>query len=278
MTRPTLRCPCGEVSRERAVEYRERPSGETPFPLAASGYYRVYDACRVCGHFFAAHHGGTDARVLYEGVYVDSTYGSVESMRAKCQAIAGYPPDRSDNYWRVKRVDERWRRQPGRLAGQRPRLLDVGTGLAVFPFGMRQAGWDCTVVDPDSRAVEHARDEGLTALCGDFVDLPREALGRYDTVTFNKVLEHVEDPVRLLSRAAAHIADSGLVYVEVPDVAAKDDGLGFNREEFFIEHLHVFSPASLCHLMDVSGLRLADLHRFREPSGKYTLAAFGSPL
>lgn len=273
--RPTLQCSCNGAFCERAVEYHQAPEGETPFPMAGGAYYRAYDACRLCGHFFAA--GGLDARALYTGGYVDATYGSPEQMREKFRAIVGYPPERSDNYWRVKRVDEYWRRRSGRDTDVRPRLLDVGAGLAVFPFGMRSVGWDCTAVDPDPRAVQHAREEcGLSAVCGDVFDLTAGTLGEYDAITLNKVLEHVGDPVRLLAKAAAHLRQGGFVYVEVPDAAARDDGLRFGREEFFIEHLHVFSPASLCHLVGASGLRLNELRRLREPSGKYTLVAFAS--
>ena len=275
MGRPTLSCPCEGAFCERVVEYHERPDGETPFPIAGGVYYRAYDACRVCGHFFSTQ--SLEVGSLYRGTYVDSTYGSIEQIREKFSTIVALPPEKSDNFWRVRRVDDRWRRQCGPDVRTRPRLLDVGTGLAVFPFGMREAGWDCTIVDPDARAVDHARDErGMSALPGDFLDVPAEAVGQYDMITFNKVLEHVEDPVPLLEKAARHTLAHGLVYIEVPDVEARADALGYNREEFFVEHLHVFSPASLSHLVEVSGLRLNDLHRFREPSGKYTLAAFGS--
>ena len=275
MGKATLRCPCQGAFCERAVEYHDRPTGETPFPTAGGVYDRAYDACRVCGHFFGTQ--SAVVRALYQGAYVDATYGSVEQIRQKFDTVASYPPDKSDNYWRVKRVDERWRRQQGAPSGGRPRLLDVGTGLAVFPSGMREAGWDCTIVDPDPRAVDHARDaRGLAAFCGDFLDVAPAVLGRYDMITFNKVLEHVEDPVRLLQKAAEHMLDRGFVYIEVPDVEAREDPLGYNREEFFIEHLHVFSPSSLCSLVAVSGLRAQELNRLREPSGKHTLVAFAS--
>ena len=275
MGKPTLRCACDGAYCAVEVEYHERPAGETPFPLAGGTYYRAYQACRVCGHFFGMQ--GDSLPCLYAGAYVDATYGSIDAIRTKFQAIMAYPPERSDNYWRVKRVDEQWRRGPANSAASRPRLLDVGTGLAVFPAGMQRAGWDCTIVDPDPRAVAHAREEcGLAAFCGDFLELAASDLGQYDVITFNKVLEHVEDPGRFLEKARRHTLAEGLVYIEVPDVHARHDGAGFQREEFFVEHLHVFSPASLCHLVERSGLKLHELHRLREPSGKYTLTAFAS--
>ena len=57
-----------------------------------------------------------------------------------------------------------------------------------------------------------------------------------------------------------------------PDVAAAAEGPG--REEFFIEHHHVFSPASLVLMAEKAGLSLTRLERLREPSSKFTLAMF----
>ncbi len=49
---------------------------------------------------------------------------------------------------------------------------------------------------------------------------------------------------------------------------------GPDREEFFIEHLHVFSMASLGLLAQRAGFAVDSAERLREPSGKYTLVAF----
>jgi hypothetical protein len=49
---------------------------------------------------------------------------------------------------------------------------------------------------------------------------------------------------------------------------------GAEREEFFIEHLAVYSMASLALLARSAGLRVERAERIREPSTKYTLYAF----
>jgi hypothetical protein len=63
------------------------------------------------------------------------------------------------------------------------------------------------------------------------------------------------------------------VYVELPDgeAAAAD---GAEREEFFIEHSHVFSMSSLCLLARQAGFSADCIERVHEPSTKYTLRAF----
>jgi hypothetical protein len=77
----------------------------------------------------------------------------------------------------------------------------------------------------------------------------------------------------MLRRARGCLAPGGFVYVEVPDGEAAADA-GADREEFFVDHWHVFSPASLALLARQAGFRTIALERLREPSGKFTLRAF----
>jgi SAM-dependent methyltransferase len=141
---------------------------------------------------------------------------------------------------------------------------------------MKQVGWQGTALDPDERAARHAREVvGVEGLCG---SLPSASgLGRYDAITFNKVLEHVEDPIALLAHARPFLKDHGFVYIELPDGEAAAREEGFGREEFFVEHFHVFSTASIARLAERAGFQMTELERLREPSGKYTLRAFVTP-
>ena len=68
----------------------------------------------------------------------------------------------------------------------------------------------------------------------------------------------------------------GFVYVELPDgeCAAKK---GMPREEFFIEHLHVFSLQSTILLAERAGFMMYKIFRTHEPSDKYSLRAFLVP-
>jgi SAM-dependent methyltransferase len=214
--------------------------------------------------------------VLYSGDYVNSNYGDDGLQRAFARIIA-LDPAKSDNAGRVRRILEFAGNYfaDASFAKQKPSVLDVGSGLCVFLHRMNEAGWNCTALDPDARAVAHARERvGVHGVCGDF--MKAKGLGRFDVVTFNKVLEHVEDPVAMLSKCREHLREGGFVYIELPDgEAAVTDGPG--REEFFIDHLHVFSCASLALMAERAGFSVLDLERLREPSSKYTLRAFLVP-
>ena len=231
-------------------------------------YRRDLFCCDGCGHFLSIH--DMDVEGLYTGDYVDASYGST-GMRAAFDKIIALPPKKSDNRQRVARICDYVLPQLQTGGGQ-PTLLDVGAGLGVFPHGMKEAGWRCTAIDPDERSQQHAVDViGIDGLCGDFMKI--ENPGRFDLITFNKVLEHVEDPTAMLSRAVEFLNPGGFVYVELPDgEAAIHDSP--KREEFFIDHTHIFSMASMSLLIRKSDFLVQTLARIHEPSGKYSLFAF----
>lgn len=269
------RCMCGEGLFAPAFRYGAPPEGEVRFRFSGSrAYDRTVYRCARCGHFLSVHE--MDDIALYEGDYVDSTYGA-GGLRRAFEKVTALPPERSDNAGRVRRI-LRYAADhvdgPAR-EGRAPSVLDVGSGLCVFLHRMREAGWDGIALDRDDRQVAHAREVvGVRAVRADLMDGPD--LGRSDLVTFNKVLEHVREPIPLLAAARPYVGPGGAVYVEVPDgeTAAAD---GPDREEFFIDHHHVFSAASLALLALRAGFRVSELDRLREPSAKYTLRAFLRP-
>jgi SAM-dependent methyltransferase len=270
--KPTLRCPCDERFLETRSDftYDTPPASEVRYALPAP-YRREYRHCILCGHWFSKH--DYDFAAFYNGAYVDASYGN--GLRHAFERIMALPKDRSDNYHRVERVAEFANRMV--VGGRAHRLLDVGSGLAVFPALMKKRGWNCTALDPDPRAVDHAKEVvGIEARLGDFLTIAPASLGEFDLISFNKVLEHVEDPVAMLEASRKCLYPNGFVYVELPDgeVASR---AGKEREEFFIEHHHVFSSSSLDHLARHAGFTVVEFERLQEPSTKFTLRAFLAP-
>jgi len=263
------RCPISGLSEARLIfSYDAPPEGEIGFsrPKNAS-YWREVWQFAGSDHYVSCHAMAVAAD--YDGDYVDATYGGREGMARTFARIIALPPERSDNAGRAKRVGAFAKAY---LAGvARPRLLDVGAGLGVFPHAVKAMGWECVAIDPDARAVEHMNERvGVRAIQGDFMTVGLDE--RFDIVTFNKVLEHVPDPITMLKRAVRFLADGGFVYLELPDgeMAARE---GAGREEFFIEHLHVFSFASIVMLANAAGFTPLLVERLREPSAKFTLRA-----
>ena len=153
--------------------------------------------------------------------------------------------------------------------------MDIGSGLCVFLAKIKMlTDWNCTAVEPDERYCNHAKDTvGVEVIPQDYrlVNWDR----KFNLITLNKVLEHFLDPIEVLKKCASDLASGGLIYIELPDgESASADEIGFEREEFFIDHHHAFSMASMELLTQKSGLRSLNLERVREPSSKYTLRGF----
>ena len=97
---------------------------------------------------------------------------------------------------------------------------------------------------------------------------------KFDLITFNKVIEHVPNPTRFLKNYLKYLKKNGFIYIEVPNIDAKEDPLGYEREEFFIEHHHIFSKLSLIFMLSKLKLNIIQIKKIREPSSKYTLFCF----
>ncbi len=272
-----IACLCGAQNWETTFHYTAPPKGEIHFAFTAKQPYdRVLMRCLECGHFRCVH--SMDMGALYAGAYNHATYTDLPGMRRSFARINELAPDQSDNIGRVQAVLEFAKAHHAHAppAAFPPTILDVGTGLCVFLFRMKQHGWSCTALDPDEQAVRHAREVvGVEATHADFLKV--SGLGAFDAITFNRVLEHVQDPISMLARAKRFLHPNGFVYIEVPD-GEEAIKVGPNREEFFIDHRHAFSKASLEHLCDQAGFGVVWLTRLREPSSKFTLRAFTVPL
>ena len=54
---------------------------------------------------------------------------------------------------------------------------------------------------------------------------------KFDLITLNKVLEHVENPVNFLKNSIKFLKKDGLIYIEVPDSKAKIKLIGIRPGE-----------------------------------------------
>jgi len=230
---PSLFCPCGENSCDIPLEYTSKPDGETAFPFDGE-YWRQYKRCLLCGHFFSSHSICLDN--LYDGMYSDATYGA--DRESVFQRIMNLPANQSDNAERCRRINSFFKSYRKVIDHRKTTLLDIGSGLGVFPARMHMNGWEVTALDPDAKAIDHIKKRvGCECIHGDFMDQTITQIGKYDLITFNKVLEHVERPTEMLKRGKELLNEKGVVYIEVPDgenaiIESK------NREEFYIEHHH----------------------------------------
>ena len=140
-------------------------------------------------HWFGRH--AIDLAALYERGYVDATYGGPAGMRARlnrCCAAA-----RALRQCRPGGAPHHLRRRSARPGTTPRRLLDVGAGIGL---SRRHEGrrLDRDRWEPDPRTAAHPRDAVGIGACRPIEELASMQIELVDAITFNKVLEHVEDP------------------------------------------------------------------------------------
>lgn len=256
---------CGSSQHVLVERLTHKPAGETDFGIA--DYKRDIYRCGRCDVFFNSYtYLPSD---FYTGTYNLATYHS--NLLEKYQRIRQLPHEKSDNKQRVRRILHfLGERRPADIS-----VLDVGSGLCVFGGELKDLGFTVYCIDPDPRAIEHALahaqiDGGHTGTLDNF-----ESDRTFDLITFNKVLEHIGEPIRQIELARRFLRPGGILYIELPDgeAAARQGGIA-DREEFYIEHLTIFTPRALQFLAAWAGLICLQSASIHEPSDKYTLYGF----
>jgi len=148
------------------------------------------------------------------------------------------------------------------LGAGRRRLLDIGSGPGFFLKAAKDRGWQALGIEPSRQAAAHARTLGVEVVEGFFDAACASALGQFDAVHMNNVLEHIPAPIELLILARECLAPGGILCVSVPNdfsplQRAAAGGLG----EWWLvppHHLNYFDFASLSDLLARLGFEVTE--------------------
>lgn len=260
---------CGSAHLSEIVFVKTKPKGEVDYGIVEGDYNRKIFKCNDCGVFNNFHEYDLDE--LYVSIYNDKVYNSNVSERY--EQIMGLPLEMSDNKHRVIRVNqfaEKW------FSNRYPKIdvLDVGSGLCVFLGEYKKFGIRAHCIDPSNISTEHAKSVvGVSsAHTSGFEEF--KSSYKYDLISFNKVLEHVKNPVEFLKHAKEMLSTDGIVYIEIPDGEnASLNGEIVNREEFYLEHYTIYNKESVIYLADTAGFEIQLMDSIHEPSDKYSIYA-----
>ena len=132
------------------------------------------------------------------------------------------------------------------------RLLEVGCGMGQFLCWMQSQGYDAHGVEPSAQAVELALESGIDVVHGDLAEWIRTRGNEpFDCFVLINVLEHVPDPLDLLTLIRSLLTPGGIICVRVPNdfstlQQAAHQGLGGKRWWVAApDHINYFDFASL---------------------------------
>jgi 2-polyprenyl-3-methyl-5-hydroxy-6-metoxy-1,4-benzoquinol methylase len=264
---------CGSTEQQLIAEVNQRPEGETDYAIPAEDYHRVITQCLQCSVYNNQHHLLDED--MYSGDYNASIRQttSLGSIQQRYEKVMNLPAGKSDNRQRVSRIAEYFT-QTGRNLRDAD-VLDVGSGTCVFLGALKDQVHQTACIDPDPLAIEHAKKYVGVGVAhqGTLADFPLNH--RFDLITFNKVLEHVKNPVEMFSKAADLLKDNGLIYVELPEgKRAVEKGIATQRQEFFVEHYTIYHEDAYLALCEKAGYECTHLRVITEASGKLTIYGF----
>lgn len=154
-------------------------------------------------------------------------------------------------------------------------LLDVGSGKGEFLAECAAGGWAAVGVEPSEKFCEHARaSHGVDARAG-VLGPGGPVKEKFDAVTLNHVLEHVDEPCALLLSIKDYLRSGGTVFIEVPntdsyllrlaDLYFRLKGLAWSSR---LSPLHApfhrfgFTARSLTYALDKAGYEVLALQTY----------------
>jgi SAM-dependent methyltransferase len=141
-----------------------------------------------------------------------------------------------------------------------PHLLDVGCGSGELLLLLRSMGWNVQGIDTDPVAVEKASAKDLDVRLGSLADqeFPED---HFDIIIMNHVIEHVHDPVGLLTECHRILRSRGRLIMITPNFSSwghrifKDSWRGLEAPR----HLYLYDPRNLRIATDLAGLKVQSL-------------------
>lgn len=208
--------------------------------------------CRACGLVWSDPRPH-EARQFYEEEYRLS-YKQTYSPRPK-------------HVWRAGQVALSRFEKIEPLLSSRKAVLDVGTGGGEFAYLLHAMGHSVSGIEPNKGYADYSiREYGLSIQVGFVQDavFPPES---FDVVTIWHVLEHTEDPGRVLALLRSWLKDDGMLIVEVPNIESTCQA---PKSTFHEAHLYNFNVVSLRRLAKKHGMHEA-WHVISRDGGNITM-------
>jgi 2-polyprenyl-3-methyl-5-hydroxy-6-metoxy-1,4-benzoquinol methylase len=153
------------------------------------------------------------------------------------------------------------------LVGQQSRVIDIGTGDGTFIKLLMEQGFQQVAAHeiPGTDLSKLAASGCMVYQDFDYASVPDHA---FDAVTLLDVAEHVRDIHQLFRVCARILRDDGIIYLHTPCVSRLDRMMHmvhqkvpplalvarvWQRSRTSIFHLQIYSPQSLCLLLQEAG-------------------------
>ena len=231
---------CGGKPLKTKFGYREPDKYERWVGL--KDIKRLWVSCKDCGfHWQLRNYPLSKLEKIYEKGYRDPRFRG-ETIKQAYDRVQNYRftggSENEERYiWFGKNVKFKEARK----------VLDVGSGLGVWPQILKDAEYDVTCVDTNWESVRFIQDLGMAC----YRDL-KDVKGLFDTVSLVHVLEHIEDLDGFLKQVRLRLRTGGNLFIEVPD-NMEFHWLFKDHDDFNSCHQWFFGLHSLCKILERNG-------------------------
>ena len=97
------------------------------------------------------------------------------------------------------------------------RLLDIGSGPGYFLKCAKDRGWDELGFEPSSVAHKYSSSLGVKVVNDFFKIEESKKIGKFDVISLNLVLEHIENPVDFVNGLKKFLNPGGVMYIFSPN-------------------------------------------------------------
>ena len=183
---------------------------------------------------------------LFRGETIGAAYDRIENYRG-----TGNSENEARYIWFAENIKFKKARK----------VLDVGSGLGVWPKILKDAGYHVTCVDENRDSVDFISELGMQC----YYHLS-DVDGKFDTVSLVHVLEHIQNIGGFLKQIRLKLKKDGYLFVEVPE-ASGFDFLSRDHDDFNSCHQWFFDADSLRAILKRYGFN-PFIHGIRRQHGK----------
>ena len=150
------------------------------------------------------------------------------------------------------------------LKKKKGKILDVGCGDGDFLKFMKDHGWGTYGIEPSSSGAKLAKGKLNGKIYNTVLEKAKFPNNFFDAVTIWHVLEHVDNPGKMIKEVERIMKRNGLLIIAVPNIGSIQAKIG-GKKWFHLDvprHLHHFSTKTLKALMKSNGFKVDKVQHF----------------
>jgi len=146
-------------------------------------------------------------------------------------------------------------------------LIDIGCGYGFFLDEARKRNLSVFGIEPSTKSYKYAKNNlRLNVIKADLKSFLESNRRKFDFVIYSHVIEHIKDPIKVISQLSILLKLHGILYIETPNV---NSHLFYSEKENYTfllppEHLWLFSLKSFNYLI-TSNLSLIQVATISQP-------------